>query len=1049
MNLGSFFIQRPIFSIVCSAVLTVVGLLVAFRLPIEPYPDVAPPTVQVTATYPGADAKTIAETVAVPLEQEINGVENMLYITSRATQNGVLAINVVFDLDTDPDTAQVLTLNRVNAALPRLPQPVRDLGVTVTKQSPDLTLVIHLLSPDESLDELFISNYALLNVRDPLSRLPGVGDVRVFGSGDYALRVWIDPDRAAQRNITASDIIGAIQEQNTQAVSGTIGALPSDTENFLQIPIVGEGRLRTPEEFERIILKMNDDGGLTYLRDVAKVEISAQDYTLKSQLNGKTATAIPIFQLPGSNALATADRVISEMEQLSKKFPPGLDYRVVYNPTEFIRSSIEEVFTTLLLATSLVVMVIIVFLRTWRASLIPLATIPISLIGTFAFMGLFDFSINNLTLFGLILAIGIVVDDAIVVVENVERHISEGKSPTEAAKESMREVTGAIIATSLVLLAVFVPTILLGGVEGRFYQQFAMTIAGATVVSTFCALSLSPALSAKILKPKAEMTGRLTYYMEKILGGFFDRFERLLDWTAKKYQTVLDTILKHTRLALLAFAALLAGGGLLFVTTPAGFVPVQDQGYLVIYTQLPPGATLTRTTGVVSKISKIARDVPGVSGTVEFPGLDISSFQNQSNTATTFVPLVDFKLRDLRANEISGILQGRLSEISEAFVAVFEPPAVRGLGSVGGFRLYIQDRSSKGFEPLLEQARAAMQAANEHPDLQRVFSTFRTDYPQFKMKFDREKIFQLSIPYREVLETLQTYIGQRYVNDLNLFGRTYQVRAQGQSRFRDQIEDLNSLKVRAGSGEMVSLGSLVSFEPHSGPALITRYNLFPAADLSGSPAPGKGSGEALAVIKEVLANVLDRTFGYEFTELSFFQERTGNTAPLIFALSILFVFLVLAAQFESWIIPLSIVLIVPTCVVAALCGVRLFGLEADLFVQIGLVVLVALASKNAILIVEFAKQKEEAGKPLFEALKEACALRLRPILMTSFSFIFGVLPLLLASGAGAEMRRSLGVTLFSGMLGVTFFGLALTPVFYLMLRREEKAVQNLEELKDA
>jgi hydrophobe/amphiphile efflux-1 (HAE1) family protein len=1037
MGLGNFFIQRPVFSMVCSIFVTVLGILSAFRLAVEPYPDVAPPTVNIRAVYPGADAATISETVSVPLEQEINGIENMLYITSRATQDGVLSIDVVFELGSDINTAQVLTLNRVNSALPRLPQVVRDLGVTVTKRSPDLTLVIHLLSPDNSRDDLFVSNYALLNVRDALARLPGVGDVRVFGSGDYALRVWIDPLKAAARSISAREIVAAIREQNTQAVSGIIGGPPSETESFVQIPIVGEGRLKTTEEFEQIVLKTNNDGSLTYLKDIANVEIAAQDYSLKSLLGGKTATAIPIFQLPGSNALETADTVIAKVEELSKSFPSGLDYQVVYNPTEFISSSIREVVFTLFAATALVVLVIVVFLRTWRASIIPLATIPISLIGTFAIMGLFDFSINNLTLFGLILAIGIVVDDAIVVVENVERHLAEGMTSKEAAKKSMEEVTGAIIATSLVLLAVFVPTVLLGGVEGRFYQQFALTIAGATIVSTFCALSLSPSLSGLLLRAKSQNTDSFSVFLEKLFGTFFDRFERFLAAVAARYERVLDVVLSRTKTALLGFVALLFGGLLLFLVTPTGFVPVQDQGYLVIYCQLPPGSTLSRTTEVVSQISKLARSVPEVRDTVEFPGLDITSFLNQSNTATTFVPLIDFKKRDRRASEIAETLQQKLSTITQAFVAVFEPPAVRGLGSVGGFRLFIQDRSGQGSEALLGQAMQAMGAANQSPNLNRVFTTFRTDYPQFKMELDREKIFKLDIDYSEVLSTLQTYVGQSYVNDLNLFGRTYQVRAQAQSPFRDSLSDLESLKVKSRNNQMVALGSLVSFEAQSGPASITRYNLFPAADLSGSAAPGMGSGAALSEIKGILGNVLSPAFGFEFTELSFFQERTGNTAPLIFALSIFFVFLVLAAQYESWVLPLSIVLIVPTCVVAALAGVRLFGLEADLFVQIGLIVLVALASKNAILIVEFAKQKENEGLPLGDALRVACSLRLRPILMTSFSFIFGVMPLIFSSGAGAEMRRSLGITMFSGMLGVTIFGLMLTPVFYFVLRNKQ------------
>jgi multidrug efflux pump len=1039
MNISQYFISRPIFAGVLSMMIFLAGLIAVFQLPITEYPEVVPPTVVVNASYPGANPEVMADSVATPLEQAINGVEGMLYMSSQATSDGSLAITVTFELGTDVDDAQVQVQNRVSRAIPRLPQDVQRLGVTTTKSSPDLTMVVHLLSPDDSYDMLYLSNFANLKVRDELARLEGVGNAMVFGAGDYSVRVWLNPEQVSALGMTTSDVVNAIREQNRQAAAGTIGAPPSTEAAPFQLLIKVKGRLETLEEFEDIVLRVGDNGAITRLKDVARVELGSSSYALRSLLNNKQAAAIAIFQRPGSNAIQISDDVRARMEELKKSFPAGVDYNIVYDPTIFVRGSIEAVVMTLIEAMILVVIVVLLFLQTWRASIIPLVAVPVSLVGTFAVMAMFGFSLNALTLFGLVLAIGIVVDDAIVVVENVERNIALGKSSLEATKQAMREVTGPIIATSLVLSAVFIPTAFISGLTGQFYKQFALTIAISTIISTFNSLTLSPALAAVLLKPhdaKKDMLSRLIDALfGKILFGPFNKFFGAL---TNGYTSLLKVIIRLSVIVVLIYAGLMVLTSHQFKTTPTGFVPAQDKMYLIAFAQLPDAASLDRTEDVIKKMSAAALEHPGVESAVAFPGLSPNGFTVSSNEGIVFVTLKPFDERqtpDLSADAIAGALWGQFMGIDEAFTVIFPPPPVIGLGTTGGFKLQIEDRANLGYERLFQETQKVVGQAWQTPELTQVFSFFQVNVPQIEINVDREKAKVHGVAISDIFDTLQAYMGSVYVNDVNLFGRTYQVNVQADEAFRLDETQLEELKVRNREGDMVPLASFVTVAHGAGPNRVSKYNGYPSADLNGQPKPGFSSGQAEAAITAILDRSLPSGMTYEWTDLKYQQILAGNTAIYIFPLVVLLVFLVLAAQYESWSLPLAIILIVPMVLLSAMTGVILWGLDNNIFTQIGFIVLVGLAAKNAILIVEFAKEKEDSGMGLLAATLEASKLRLRPILMTSLAFIMGVVPLVWGSGAGAEMREAMGVAVFAGMIGVTFFGLFLTPLFYKLVRR--------------
>jgi multidrug efflux pump len=1038
MNFSHFFIRRPIFAAVLSIVIVLVGLIAMLQLPIAQYPEIAPPTVVVRAVYPGANPKVLAETVATPIEQEVNGVENMLYMSSTSTSDGVVTLTITFKLGTDLNSAQVLVQNRVAIALPKLPEEVRRLGVTTTKRSPDLTMVVHLTSPDNSRDELYVANYAFLQVKDQLARITGVGDVIVFGARDYSMRVWLDPERLASRNMTASDIVRAIREQNLQVAAGAIGQPPVPPGNDFQLTISTQGRLLDEQQFGDIIVKQGAQGQVTRVRDVARVELAARDYSIASQLNGKPAAAMVIFQLPGSNAIDTSDRVRAKMEELKRNFPQGVDYRIVYDTTLFARESIRAVVHTLFEAVLLVVLVVIVFLQTWRASIIPMLAVPVSLIGTLAVMKAFGFSLNNLSLFGLVLAIGIVVDDAIVVVENVERNIALGLSPIEATKKAMNEVSGPVIAVALVLSAVFVPTAFISGITGQFYRQFALTIAVSTLISAFNSLTLSPALSAILLKAHHAKKDWFAAGMDRVFGWFFRLFNKTFEHTTNGYTRAVGGTLRRAGIALAVYAGLLllAWGG--FKIVPAGFIPTQDQGYLIVFAQLPEGASLERTQKIITRAGEIARTIPGIGNTVEFPGYNLLVGANLPNAGTMFVGLNEFSRRKdpgQAARALIAQLNARYAELRDARVVVLPPPPVRGLGSTAGFKMMIQDRADVGLETLAGTSFRMMVNGSQTPGLAQVFTTFTTRVPQIYVDVDRVKAKSMGVALADVNDTLQIYLGSLYVNDFNRFGRTYQVTAQADAIFRLRQEDIPKLKTRNAAGEMVPLGTLVDVHETTGPDKVIRYNMYPAADINGVAIPGVSSGQAIALAQQLAAKELPPGMGYEWTDLTYQEILAGNTIVFIFPLCVLLVFLTLAAQYESWSLPLAIILIVPMCLLSAITGIWLRHMDNNIFTQIGLIVLVGLASKNAILIVEFAKQIEDTGKSITDAAIEAARLRLRPILMTSFAFILGVVPLVLASGAGAEMRQALGTTVFFGMLGVTAFGLILTPVFYVVIRK--------------
>jgi HAE1 family hydrophobic/amphiphilic exporter-1 len=1037
MRFGHFFVDRPIFASVVSILIVLVGAAAYFGLPVAQYPEIAPPTIQVSASYPGASAEVVSDTVATPLEQEINGVEGMLYMVSQATADGQLSLSVTFALGTDLDIAQVLVQNRVAIAEPRLPEEVRQIGVTVRKNSPDMLMVIHLSSPDDSRDQLYISNYANLQIRDVLARVDGVGDVRVFGARNYAMRIWLDPNKVAARDLTAGGVVQALRGQNVQVASGVLNQPPIPDQGAFQLNVQTLGRLREAREFENIVVKTDADGRVTRLRDIARVELGAQDYTANGYLDRRPAVPLLIFQQPGSNALATAERLFATMAELARSFPPGLRYDVVYNPTEFIAQSVEAVYRTIVEAVLLVVVVVILFLQTWRASIIPIVAIPISLIGTFAVMAAFGFSLNNLTLFGLVLAIGIVVDDAIVVVENVERNLEQGMSPNEAAHRTIDEVGNALVAIALVLGAVFIPAALISGISGQFFRQFAITIAAATGISLVVSLTLSPALCALLLKPRrAAETGPRPLLLRPV-HGFFAGFNWLFGRLSRGYGSVTRRLVRLTAIVLAVYAGLIALTGWQFERAPTGFIPPQDQGYLITVIQLPPGASLARTDAVVRKAAELALDTPGVIHAVPFAGFDGATFTNAPNAGAIFTPLALFAERaakGLSAARILADLSQRYSVLEEAFIVVVMPPPVRGIGTAGGFKMMVQDRRGRGPQALEAAAQALVAAANQTPGLLNVFSLFNTRTPKIYADIDRVKAEMLGVTPEQVFEALEVYIGSVYVNDFNLLGRTFRVTAQADAPFRKELREVSRLKMRSDQGAMVPLGSVATFRDISGPYRVPRYNLYPAAEVQGSAAPGTSTGTALATMENLAAQVLPDGFGYEWTELAL-QEKLAGGGLVVFIASVVFVFLLLAAQYESWLLPLAVILIVPMCLLAAVSGLLLRGMDVNILAQIGFVVLVGLAAKNAILIVEFARQGEERGLDRFAAATEAARTRLRPILMTSFAFIFGVAPLMLATGAGAEMRQSLGTAVFFGMLGVTLFGLIFTPVFYVACRR--------------
>ncbi len=1038
MNISKFFIDRPIFAGVLSMIILLAGVIAMFNLPISEYPEVVPPSVIVNAQYPGANPKVIAETVASPLEEQINGVEDMLYMQSQANSDGKLTLTVTFKLGVDPDKAQQLVQNRVSQALPRLPEDVTRLGVTTIKSSPTLTMVVHLISPNDRYEGTYLRNYALINVKDRLERIQGVGQVDLWGAGDYSMRVWLDPLKVAQRNMTATDVVNAIREQNVQVAAGVIGSSPTLPGVPLQLNVNTQGRLQTEAEFRDIVLKTSPDGAVTHLHDVARVELAASDYARRSLLNNKSAVALTIFQQPGANSLQISDEVRKTMKELQVDMPPGVKYDIVYDPTQFVRSSIDAVIHTLLEAISLVVLVVIVFLQTWRASIIPLLAVPVSIVGTFSLLLAFGFSINALSLFGMVLAIGIVVDDAIVVVENVERNISSGLSAREATYQAMQEVSGPIIAIALTLVAVFVPLAFMSGLTGQFYKQFAMTIAISTVISAFNSLTLSPALAALLLKGHDQPKDWLTRGMDRVFGGFFRLFNKVFHRGSESYSKGVSTIVNRKALILGIYVVLLGGAVLMGKIVPGGFVPAQDKQYLVGIVQLPNGASLDRTEEVVREMGEISKNVPGAISAVQFPGLSINGFTNSSSAAVIFFGLTPFderKSSSITAANVAAELNKRFSTIKGAFIAVFPPPPVLGLGTLGGFKLQIEDHQALGYSALNDATQAFIKRAAQTPELGPSFSSYQINVPQLNVDLDRVKAKQLGVSVTDVFSTMQVYLGSFYVNDFNKFGRVYQVRVQADAPFRSSAEDIGLLKTRNANGEMVPLSSLVKVTPTFGPDMVVRYNGYTAADINGGPAPGYSSGQAQAAVARIAAETLPRGFKFEWTDLTYQQELAGNAALVVFPISVLLVYLVLAALYESLTLPLAVILIVPMSIFSALLGVWLTHGDNNIFTQIGLMVLVGLSAKNAILIVEFARELEMQGRTIIEAAIEASRLRLRPILMTSIAFIMGVVPLVTSSGAGSEMRRAMGIAVFFGMLGVTLFGLLLTPVFYVVLRK--------------
>ena len=1035
MNISRFFVDRPIFAAVLSIIIFAIGLISIPNLPVSEYPEVVPPSVVVRTVYPGANPKEIAETVATPLEEAISGVEDMMYFKSVAGSDGVLQMTVTFRPGTDAEEATVRVQNRVSQAQARLPEEVRRQGVTTQKQSPTFLMVVHLTSPNGTYDTLYLRNYARLHVRDRLARIQGVGDAQIFGGGDYAMRAWLDPDRIAARGLTASDVVRAMREQNVQVSAGQIGAEPVPDSDFLTL-INARGRLETVEEFGDIVLKRGDNGEILRLKDVARLEMGAGDYTLRSQLDGKDAVALGVFQAPGANALEIRDEVINTMDELSARFPQGVEYEAVYDTTIFVSDSIKAVIATLLEAVLLVVLVVTLFLQTWRASIIPLLAVPVSVIGTFGALYLLGYSINTLTLFGLVLAIGIVVDDAIVVVENVERNIEEGLKPLAAAHQAMKEVSGPIIAIGLVLCAVFIPMAFLSGVTGQFYRQFAVTIAISTVISTINSLTLSPALAAMLLKPHSAPKDRLQRVIDALFGWLFRPFNRFFNASAEKYQGGVSRSLRRRGAVFVVYALLLTGTGLMFKAVPPGFIPIQDKLYLMAGVKLPEGASLERTDQLLQKVTDIAMETEGVANAVAFPGLNALQFTNTSNTGVVFFPLKPFDERSLSAGEINAQINQKISGLKEGFAFSFMPPPILGLGNGSGYQLFIEDRGNLGYGALQDAVNQFQGAISQTPGMGYPITSYQANVPQLDAEVDRLKAKAQGVPLTELFDTLQTYLGSTYVNDFNRFGRTWQVIAQADAPYRDSVEDIGRLRTRNDQGEMVPIGSMVNIRQSFGPDPVLRYNGYPAADIAGEADPRVlSSAQAMDTLTALADEVLPAGMAFEWTDLSYQQATQGNAALVVFPLAILLVFLVLAALYESWTLPLAVILIVPMCMLSALIGVWFSDGDNNIFVQVGLVVLIGLACKNAILIVEFARELELQGRSIVEAALEACRLRLRPIIMTSITFTAAVVPLVLATGAGAEVREALGTAVFAGMIGVTLFGLFLTPVFYVALRK--------------
>ncbi|BEL84640.1 multidrug efflux RND transporter permease subunit OqxB [Serratia marcescens] len=1036
MDFSRFFIDRPIFAAVLSILIFVAGAIAIPLLPISEYPDVVPPSVQVRAEYPGANPKEIAETVATPLEEAINGVENMMYMKSVAGSDGVLVTTVTFRPGTDPDQAQVQVQNRVAQAEARLPEDVRRQGITTQKQSPALTLVVHLVSPSGKYDSLYLRNYATLKVKDELARLPGVGQVQIFGAGEYAMRIWLDPNKVAARGLTASDVVSAMQEQNVQVSAGQLGAEPMPTRSDYLLSINAQGRLQTEEEFGNIILKSGDNGEIVRLRDVARIEMGSGSYALRAQLNNKDAVGIGIFQSPGANAIELSDAVRGKMAELATRFPDGMSWKSPYDPTVFVRDSIRAVVDTLLEAVILVVLVVILFLQTWRASIIPLLAVPISVVGTFAALYLLGFSLNTLSLFGLVLAIGIVVDDAIVVVENVERNIEEGLSPLAAAHQAMREVSGPIIAIAVVLCAVFVPMAFLSGVTGQFYKQFAVTIAISTVISAINSLTLSPALAARLLKPHGAPKDLPSRLIDRLFGWLFRPFNRFFASGSQRYQHGVSRVLGRRGAVFVVYLLLLVAAGVMFKTVPGGFIPTQDKLYLIGGVKMPEGASLERTDAVIRKMSAIGLSVDGVTDAVAFPGLNALQFTNTPNTGTVFFALESLSTRTRTAAQINAEINARISQIQEGFAFSIMPPPILGIGQGSGYSLYVQDRGGLGYGALQTAINTMSGAIMQTPGMGFPISSYQANVPQLDAKIDRDKAKAQGVPLNALFSTLQTYLGSSYINDFNRYGRTWKVMAQADGQFRDSVEDIANLRTRNDKGEMVPIGSMVSIGTTYGPDPVIRYNGFPAADLIGDADPRVlSSTQAMSALTQMAGKLLPNGMNIQWTDLSYQQSTQGNAALVVFPVAVLLAFLALAALYESWTLPLAVILIVPMTMLSALFGVWLTGGDNNVFVQVGLVVLMGLACKNAILIVEFARELEMQGKGIVEAALEACRLRLRPIVMTSIAFIAGTIPLILGHGAGAEVRGVTGITVFSGMLGVTLFGLFLTPVFYVTLRR--------------
>jgi hydrophobe/amphiphile efflux-1 (HAE1) family protein len=1038
MNISSFFIERPIFATVLAILITVAGLLAMPQLPISEYPEIVPPTVVVSGQYPGASPKTIAETVITPLEQQINGVENAIYTNSTATPDGTFSITVTFKLGTDLDIAQVQTQNRVAQAESRLPEVVRQIGLVTQKRSPDLTMVVFLKSADARYDSLYLRNYAVIQIRDVLARIPGMGDVRVFGSGDYAMRLWLDPGKIAARNMDVDEVLAAVREQNVQVAAGQIGGQPSLPGTQFEYIVNAQGRLQTEQEFGSIVVKSGANGETTYLRDIARLELGPDNYALRSMLDGGPAVAIPVFQLPGANALKLSDAVRATMKELEKNFPEGVSYEIDYDPTVFVRSSIESVVHTLFEAVLLVVLVVVVFLQTWRASVIPLVAVPVAIVGTLAALLLAGFTINSLTLFGLVLATGIVVDDAIVVVENIERKIEQGLNPHAAAHAAMGEVTRPIISIALVLCAVFVPVAFVSGLTGQFYRQFGITIAASTIISTFNSLTLSPALAALLLKPRNAQPDAFQRGINKVFGGGFRLFNRGFEKASERYGHGVRRLTAIRVIVLAVFAGLLIATWGIFQLVPGGFIPAQDKQYLIGIVQLPDAASLDRTEKVVHQVSALALETPGVAHAIGFSGLSVQGFVNLSNAAVLFFPLKDFDQRttkNLSAGAIAQQLNKKFGAIQDAVIFAVPPPPVQGLGNTGGFKLFLQDRGAHGYDELARVTNEVLNKARQDHELNpyATYSTFQNSVPQLFADVDRVKAKRQGVPLSSVFDTLQTYLGSVYVNDFNRFGRTYRVYAQAEPQFRNQPEDIANLKMRNLSGDMVPMGAVADIRFEAGPDRVSHYNVYLAADINSQGAPGVSSSQSTAAMERVLKDTLPNGFGYEWTDLTFQQKSAGNTALLVFPICVMLVFLILSAQYESWALPLAVILIVPMCLLSAMAGVWLKGSDNNVLTQIGFIVLVGLACKNAILIVEFARARVESGLAPVEAAVEACRLRLRPILMTSFAFIMGVIPLVTASGAGSEMRQAIGVAVFAGMLGVTSFGLFLTPVFFVTI----------------